>query len=69
MPQIGIPGEMIKLMVDWIVIERYLDVSIHMRTQVMSAFAKRLQTISAICYIVCASWLKVLIYQRHRWNL
>jgi len=46
MLQIGIPGEMIKLMGDWRsdCYERYLDVSIPMSTQVMSTFAKSLLT-------------------------
>jgi len=46
MLQIGIPSEMIKLMGDWRYdcYERYLDVSIPIRTQVMSTFVKNLPT-------------------------
>ena len=42
MLQIGIPGEMIKLMGDWRFdcYEIYFDVPISMRTPVMSTFAK-----------------------------
>ena len=46
MLRIGIPGEMIKLMGDWTsdCHERYVNVSIPMRTQVMSTLAKILPT-------------------------
>jgi len=46
MLQTGIPGEIIKLMGDWRsdCYERYLDISILMRTQVTSTFAKSLLT-------------------------
>jgi hypothetical protein len=46
MLQMGIPGEMIKLMGDWRsdCYQKYLDVSLQLRTQVMSTFAKSLPT-------------------------
>jgi len=44
--QMGIPGEMITLMDDWGsgCYQKYIDVSLQLRTQVMSTFAESLPT-------------------------